>query len=39
MMNSVKYANGSDVDNEAAELHIDNQQTLFLPINDERHET
>ena len=33
MLNSVKYANGSDVDIEATELLIDHQQTLFMPIN------
>ena len=38
LWNSVKYANGSDVDNEATELYIDNQQRLFLAKNDERHD-
>ena len=33
MINYVKYANSSDVDNKATEIYIDHQQTLFLPTN------
>ena len=33
IIGSVKYANGSSVDNKATELYIDHQQTLFLLTN------
>ena len=33
MVRFFKYANGPDADNEATELRIDHQQTLFLPTN------
>ena len=37
MLNSVKYANGSNANINATELYIDHQQTLFLPTNISQH--